>query len=75
MTFFLSVLSSFYHLRPLQMNFIKLFTKALFLLHGGQGAVCAAPVVAAIHPLLISFSFLGSWRVPPSSHKQLQSPR
>lgn len=39
MTFFLSVLSSFYYLCPLQMNFIKLFAKVLFLLLGGQGAM------------------------------------
>lgn len=69
MYFFLSILSSFYHLCPLQMNFIKLFTKAYFLLHGGEGTMQAALSTTAIHPLLISFSFLTpKGRLPPPTN-------
>lgn len=74
MTFFLSILSSFYHLCPLQMNFIKLFTKDYFLLHDGEGTMQAALSTATIHPLLISFSFLTprGHLPPPTNNSSLR---
>lgn len=48
-------------------------TKADILLRDGEGSMQAAPRPAATQPLLISFSSLGSQRMPPPSHKQLPS--